>query len=454
MFPELTEAVQSLLKPRGLTSLDLKSGFGFDTLADVETAKRDRIRQMLGGGGPAWSGESVSESSALNHSVVNCCERIISESVGMLPLQLMQRKGDTKRAATHKNLYSVLHDEPNEQMSDMELREGVTGRCVLRGDGFARIHRRPVTGEAIALYPLSSVNVIQDNKRLIYEVPKGNGTDNETFVVESGKPHDIFHLRGHGFDGVRGLSVIAMARQSIGTALSAERYAAKFYAAGGRVPYVIEMANKFRTTQDFEAWRADWNEFYGNSDNWHTAPVMEPGMVYKQIGLGPEDAQFLETRQFNIPEICRWFRISPHMVGDLSRATFSNIEHLAIEFVKHTLMAWLVRWEKAIYRCVLTPEEKSHGYYAKHNVSALLRGDFQSRMAGYATVLQNGIANIDDVRELEDWDRLPNGSGQAHHIQLNMQTVPGTGEPTAAEKATLAKASQPTSGGATDGTGK
>jgi HK97 family phage portal protein len=164
---------------------------------------------------------------------------------------------------------------------------------------------------------------------------------------------------------------------------------------------------------------------------------MEGDIEYKQIGLNMADMQMLETREFSIPEICRWFLVSPHLVGDLSRATFSNIEQLALEFVKMTLSAWITRWEQELYRCVLTPEEKAAGYYFRHNLSGLLRGDFQTRMAGYATMLQNGIANVDEVRDLEDWNPLPDGAGEDYHIQLNMQALPATGVPQNAQSAAL-----------------
>src|SRR5207248_3901802 len=138
---------------------------------------------------------------------------------------------------------------------------------------------------------------------------------------------------------------------------------------------------------------------------------LENGLSYKHIVLSSQDSQMLESRLFGIHEICRWFLVSPHLVGDLSRATFSNIEQLALEFVKMTLSAWITRWEQELWRCVLTPAEKTQGYFFKHNLNALLRGDFQSRMAGYATMLQNGVASVDDIRDLEDWNRLPDGIG-------------------------------------------
>ena len=190
------------------------------------------------------------------------------------------------------------------------------------------------------------------------------------------------------------------------------------------------MAQRFRTDQEFQKFRSDWEATYSEP---HRAPILENGTTYKQIGMNMTDMQLVQSRQFMIAEICRWFLVSPHLVGDLSRATFSNIEQLALEFVKMTLATWLTRWEQALWRCVLTPEEKMQGYFFRHDVNALLRGDFQSRMSGYATMLQNGITSVNEVRDLENWN--PIEGGDEHHIQLNMQPLtPGTEEPPPTEK--------------------
>jgi HK97 family phage portal protein len=229
-----------------------------------------------------------------------------------------------------------------------------------------------------------------------------------------------------GFDGVRGYNVIQVGRNSMGSAIAGEKNLAAFWASGGRTPYHLEHPTRFRNDQDFAKFRKDWKETYADP---HNAPILENGMLYKQDGVSMRDAQGIENRAFTVPEICRWFSVSPHLVADLSRATFSNIEHLALEFVKLTLSPWIARWEQEFKRCVLTAEERAQGYYLKYNVNALLRGDFQTRMSGYATELQNGIASIDEVRDLEDWNPLPDGAGAHHHIQLNMTTLPGAGDP-------------------------
>jgi hypothetical protein len=235
---------------------------------------------------------------------------------------------------------------------------------------------------------------------------------------------------------VRGYSVIDKGKQIIGMAIAVERNLNRFWANGGRVPYHIESDGHFENDQQFQEFRTQWEATYSQA---HKAPILEDGLKLVTDGLSMHDSQANEFRQFMIPEVCRLFSVSPHLVADLSRATFSNIEHLTLEFVKMTLSQWLSRWEQSFRRCVLTPAERQAGYYLHFNVNALLRGDFKTRMDGYSIALQNGFKNIDEVRELEDDNALPNGAGETHRVQLNMQTVPGTGEPSIMEQGILAR---------------
>jgi HK97 family phage portal protein len=442
MFPAIKQALRELREGFGWDHIELglksASQFGFDsTLMSLDDAKYARMRMAIGGGGPSWSGETVTPASALNLSVVWACTRIISESIAFMPLSMMRQTPRGKFPANGEDvpahpMYTALHNAPSEEMTTMGFRETLTGHCVTGGNCYSRIVRRSGTGVAFELWPLlpGQVNPDRDaQKRLVYEVKEGNSPA-KTYTVERGRPHDILHVRGLGYDGIKGYSVIAMARQSLGLAQSAEKYVGKFYANGGRVPYHIEWDRKFRTDQDFDQWAADWRKAYGGPESFHLAPITEPGMKLVKDGLSPQEFQFLETRQFTIPEICRWFLMSPHMVGDLSRATFSNIEELALHFVKVTLTAWITRWEQELWRCVLTPAEKNQGYYFKHSIDGLLRGDFQTRMAGYASALQNGHLSVNEVRDLED--RNPVEGGSDYHIQLNMQALPG-GTPTTSQ---------------------
>lgn len=444
MFPAIKEAWRELRSGFGSepVSLDIEKkdsgvplGFGG---GDVDWYARNGFRSIydaLAGGMPGWSGERVSLSTALNHSVVWACNRVISESVGGLPLGMLQQTGGGKREAKDKPMFSALHNAPNDEITARGFRETLTSHCLLGGNAFARIYRRSGTGVANELDLILPGNVQIDRdkqKRLVYLVKEGGSTPT-TYTVQPGKPHDILDIRGLGYDGTRGYSVIEMGRQSIGTAIATERYTGTFYRRGARPPYYLQKATKFKTEQDAEAWRSQWENTYSD---YHKAVMLEGGdITYHQIGLNAKDAQLLDARLYSIHEICRWFLVSPHLVGDLSRATFSNIEQLALEFVKITLSTWLTRWEQELWRCVLTPEEKGQGYFFKHNVNALLRGDFLTRMQGYSIMIQNALANPNELRDLEDWN--PYDGGDEYHFQLNMQPVtPTLPQPTPSPDAT------------------
>jgi HK97 family phage portal protein len=399
-----------------------------------------------GGGSSTTSGESVSLNSAKGHSVVWACYRAISEPCGFLPLNMMRRTPSGKQFAIAHPMYSALHDAPNNETTAQVFRETITGHALLQGNGYAQILRRSATGVAIELRTLSPANVKVDRERggqqrLVYVVSDGGGPD-VSYTLKRDKPHDILHIRGLSDNGVIGQALTSVARESIGTALASERTVGRFFGSGARVPYILKLDKPFTDQQQKDAFRNDWESIYSQA---HRAPILPPGISYDQIGLTMVESQMLEQRQFTIPEICRWFNVSPHLAGDLSRATFSNVEQLALDHVKFCLTAWFVRWEQELNRCILTAEEKASGYYFKYNINALLRGDFASRMAGYASALQNGHANIDEVRDLEDLNPLPDDAGQAYHIQMNMATIPGTGDPMISEQALLNKtpATQP-----------
>lgn len=436
MFDGIKEAIRELVNrsedvPLSIVPDSKSMAVSFDTVSAGWYARNGYpgIYSALSGGLKAWSGEPVSTASALALSVVWACNRIISESVGFLPVYMMRESGGTKQPAISHPIYSALKYAPNTEMTTQNFTELLTSHCVLQGNSFAQIIRRSGTGVAMELRSIAPENVLPDRekdgqKRLVYVVKEDRQPDT-TYTVDPGKPHDILHIRGLGWDGVRGYSVIAMARQSMGTAIAQERNVASFYRNGGRVPYLLEMPNRFESEQDYDRFRADWETTYAEP---HKAPILENGLRYQQIGLSAADAQLLESRQFTIPEICRWFSVSPHLVGDLSRATFSNIESLADQFVRFTLMTWLTRWEQELWRCVLTPQEKSQGYYFRHDLNALLRSEFTARMAGYAQLLQNGVQSINEIRAREEMNPIP--GGDEHHIQVNLMGIDQHGNPT------------------------
>jgi HK97 family phage portal protein len=403
-----------------------------------------RFAAILGFGGPSDSGEPVTQQTMLTLSAVWACSKTLAESFGQLPLHLYEesKSGNKERRVDHP-LYRVLHDAFNANMTSMQGREFMMLLSSNSGNGIARIEWSG--GKAVALWPyaLGDVEIESMPRGLRYWEIQPNG---ERVAIPN---NEVFHIPNLTKDGYIGMGVCEYARNVIGNGLAAQKYASKFFSGGGKMPGIIKVANTFKSDDEAKAFRETWDKTYGGPDNVHKNILLSGDVDFKAMGISPRDAQYVEWSAFSVPDICRFYRMPPHMVMDLSRATFSNIEHQGIEYVNYTLMPWLVRWEQQIQLKLISPDmeqrlAKGAGrLYAKFNVDALLRGDFASRWTGYATALQNGVFSIDDVLELEDRNRLPNGAGEARHIQLNMQTVPGTGEPTTSEAAQLAKLSAP-----------
>ena len=248
-----------------------------------------------------------------------------------------------------------------------------------------------------------------ESGQLVYFYTR-NSEENPNFK-ETGRirlrSEDVLHIPGLGFDGLVGYSPIALAKNAVGMTLACEEYGASFFANGANPGGVLEHPGILK---DPKKVRDSWNEVYRGTSNAHKVAVLEEGMKYQQIGIPPEEAQFLETRKFQLNEIARMYRIPPHMIGDLDKSSFSNIEQQSLEFVKYTLDPWVIRWEQALQKALLLPQEKKD-YFIKLNVDGLLRGDYQSRMTGYATARQNGWMSANDIRELEDLNPISEDEG-------------------------------------------
>lgn len=370
--------------------------------------------------GSSTSGKTVTERSAMQMTAVYSCVRILAEAIAGLPLHVYRYNSDGgKEKAIDHSLYLILHDEPNPEMSSFVFRETLMTHLLLWGNAYAQIIRNS-KGEVVALYPLmpNKMSVDRDeNGQLYYQYLRSVdevGGKSETVIL---KPTDVLHIPGLGFDGLVGYSPIAMAKNAIGLAIATEEYGAKFFANGAAPSGVLEHPG---TIKDPQRVREAWQSQFGGSQNSGKIAVLEEGMKYTPISISPEQAQFLETRKFQINEIARIFRVPPHMVGDLEKSSFSNIEQQSLEFVKYTLDPWVIRWEQSIMRTLLTPEEKK-SYFVKFNLEGLLRGDYQSRMNGYATARQNGWMSANDIRELENLDRIPaEAGGDLYLINGNM----------------------------------
>jgi HK97 family phage portal protein len=378
--------------------------------------------------GSSTSGKHVTERSSMQMTAVYSCVRVLSEAVAGLPLHLYRYQSDgSKEKALDHPLYSLLHDEPNPEMTSFVFRETLMTHLLLWGNAYAQIIRNG-KGEVVALYPLmpNRMSVNRDENGALYYEYVTSDDDAHTLKGSTVRlfPGDILHVPGLGFDGLVGYSPIAMAKNAIGMAIACEEYGAKFFANGASPSGVLEHPGILKDPGKI---RESWQQTFGGSGNAHKVAVLEEGMKYTPISINPQEAQFLETRKFQIDEIARIFRIPPHMIGDLEHSTFSNIEQQSLEFVKYTLDPWVCRWEQSMRKALLSQEEKKL-YFFKFNVDGLLRGDYQSRMNGYATARQNGWMSANDIRELENLDRIPEEEGgDLYLINGNMTKLKDAG---------------------------
>ena len=304
-------------------------------------------------------------------------------------------------------------------MTSFVFRETLMGHLLLWGNAYAQIIRDG-RGRVLGLYPLLPSKMLvnrTDQGILFYQYEK----DGRTYFLPD---TDVLHIPGLGFDGLVGYSPVAMAKNAIGMAIATEEYGAKFFANGASPGGVLEHPG---VVKDPGKIRESWNAVYQGSGNAHRVAVLEEGMKFQPIGIPPEQAQFLETRKYQLNEIARIFRIPPHMIGDLEKSSFSNIEQQSLEFVMYTLDPWVIRWEQAISRALFSDSEKRQ-YFVKFNVDGLLRGDYQSRMNGYAVGRQNGWLSANDIRELENLNRIPPElGGDLYLINGNMTKLADAG---------------------------
>ena len=370
------------------------------------------------------SGKVVTERSAMQMTAVYACVRILSEAIAGLPLFTYRygQAGSKEKAMDHP-LFRILHDEPNSEMTSFIWRETAMTHMLLWGNSYNQIVRDK-RGQILGLYPLmpNRMKVDRDeNGHLYYEYSMmsddGANLKKETVRLRA---RDILHIPALGFDGLVGYSPIAMAKNAIGLAMAAEDYGAKFFAEGGTPKGILKVPNLIKNRDKV---REDWQKGFYSANGGNIA-ILEQGADYKAISINPQEAQFLETRKFQIDEIARIFRVPPHMVGDLEKSSFSNIEQQSLEFVKYTLNPWVSRWEQSMNRALFTEQEKPN-MFIKFNVDGLLRGSYKERMSGYAVGRQNGWMSANDIRELENLDRIPAEQGGDDYL-VNGNMIPIT----------------------------
>lgn len=379
-------------------------------------------------GGKTAAGVDVSETKALQSTAVYACVKLLSETIATLPLFLYQRlKPRGKERAQNHDLYHILHDSPNPEMSSADFRGSLQGHIELWGNAYAEIEYDK-NSRLRALWPLRPDRVkvgritgkiiteqnLPDRMEgdLYYQYTASNG---EIFILPS---YRVFHVPGFGFTGLKGYSPIAMARQAIGLALATEEFGARFFGNGARPGGVLEHP-KTLTKEAQDRLRASWNEMHQGLSNQHRIAILEEGLSYKQVGINPEDAQFLETRKFQTNEICRFFGVPPHLIGDQEKSTSwgTGIEQQNIGFLEYTLRPRLVRWEQRIYLRLIYPEDRQE-YFAEHLVDGLMRGDSAARAEYFTKRFNTGSLSPNDIREIENQN--PVEGGDMTFVPLNM----------------------------------
>lgn len=354
---------------------------------------------------------SIGESFAL--PAVFACIRVLSETVAGLPLITYRERNDggRERATTHP-LYRLLHRQPNPEMTPFEFEEMMTGHCAAWGNAYAQIISDN-RGRVVELWPLrpDRMTVERKNGALIYTYTQTNGAQTKFARWQ------IHHRRAMVADGLVGMSPLQTTMLAVSLGMATEEFGARFFAQGARPSFVLSHPGQLKD-QAFKRLRDDWNS--GTASEAHKVRIIEEGMKVEQIGIPPEEAQFLQTRTFQAQEIARIFRMPPHKIGLLENATFSNIEHQAIEFVTDTIRPWLVRFEQAMYRDLMS-EQDQQNLYVEYLVDGLLRGDTETRYQAYAMARQWGWLSVNDIRRLEN---LPPVDGGDVYLQpLNMVTA-------------------------------
>ncbi len=368
-------------------------------------------------GGKSHAGTWVSESSALNFSAVYACHRILAETFAHPPLIVYEREknGDVKHA-TDLEIYWALKNQFNKHMTSYVGREIVMHHIQGWGNGFYEIQRTRGR-EPVALWPM-----LPD--RTEPEMHNGNLTYYTTVEGKRSRVafQNVAHIPGLGFDGYKGYSPIQMQRQAIGLGLATEEFGAKWFGQGSKGGGVLIHPSKLSENAQ-ENIRESFEDDNAGLDNAHRITILEEGMKFVPTTIPPNDAQFLETRKFQVVEIARFYRMQLHKLQEMDRATFSNIEQQAIEFVMDTMLPWYVKFEQELNRKLWVTRELRERYFVKFNLNSLLRGDSETRADFYSKMVTNGIMTRNEARKLEDWNELPGLDEPL--VPLNMGSAAG-----------------------------
>lgn len=378
------------------------------------------VLSLFGMADPGGRSTPVTPETALRTSAVYACVRVIAESIASIPIGVFERSGNSRKPATDLAQARLLRSAPNGYQTPFVFKMQIGANCSLFGNFFAEIIRNRYL-EPIELLPLPAAHAkvkLGADRRKKIEI---NGTTLDDA--------EIIHIPALGWDGLAGLSPIAQARNTIGNALAADAFMRTFVENGTKLAGVLEHPEHLGEDA-LKHLRESWTAIYAGALNAGKVAILEEGMKFKELTMPLEDAQFIESRKFGVTDIARIFRVPPHMIGDLEKATFSNIEQQSIEFVTATLMPWLVRIEEEFDRKLFIGDQRDT-YYTKFNAAALLRGDMKSRFDAYRVSREGGWMSPNDIRALEDQDPIPNGDGYIEPLNFKPlgSVTPNTNQP-------------------------
>lgn len=409
----LTDVSARYHKWRLLRNLKATSAH-FTTLTDASSAEwlqrngYQRLARNYGYG-------AMSPEAALQIGAFYAGVKVIAEDEGSQPFFLYQCPPGSRdiRKAEEKRLFEVLHKLPNPEMSSGTFVETLTAHAVVCGTGYAKIVRNS-DNEVIQLWPIQPNEIRADKNRYgrkyyhVYDPSKRVWTPTEQ--------DQIFDLPGFSWSGFEGNEVLELARRSLGLTDAQERYAADYF-SNDRTPGVVLEHPGQLDPETIVAIKEAWKRMIQA----HDVAVTQEGMKVNVTAKTNVESQLNESRRFQVLEVCRWLRLSPHKLADLERMTFSNVEQMQIDHKNNVLLPWNGRWSESVYRCLLTPEEREQGYYAEHSMEVFLRGDFKTQADGWRTLLDKGVLTINEVRAFLNMNPLD--GGDAAMIQLNMQRV-------------------------------
>lgn len=362
-------------------------------------------------GAQTKSGVAVTEETALTYSAVYNATSLIAGTISTLPLKLFIEKDNKKQVATEKTIHQALNTRWNKYMTAQIGREVLTAHVLLWGNGYCEILRNKM-GQITELWPIAPNRVrpeMVDNE-LTYLIDTDNGQLRET-------RRNILHIPGLGFDGFVGYSVIAMARESIGLSMATEQFGSQFFGNGTHPGVIVSHPGKLGE-QASKNLNNSLVSTYSGLGQAHKLLLLEEGMSMTAIGIPPEDAQFLQTRAFQVPEIARFFNLPPHKLKDLTKSSFNNIESEQISFVTDSILPWAIRFETNYNAQLLTETENKAGYYFKHILDGLLRGDSKTRAEFYGKMFNIGAMSINEIRSFEELD--PISDGDRYFVPMNM----------------------------------